>query len=340
MEKVGIVILNYKGWKDTIECLESVFKLNFHPFEVVVVDNWSGDDSIEKITDWANGKLLAETNELHKGLVFPPIDKPVPLQVLSNWQIDPTDSTVRLTIIKNKLNNGYAGGNNIGIEYLLKKGITKYFWLLNNDTVVHPDALMHMVHSMEDANHKIGIVGSKLLLYNFPTVIQNIGNTYNKWLAFSKEIALNETDSGQYERDHVIPFVTGASMLISKKFMEDVGLMAEEYFLYFEEADWGIRAFKKGWFCKFSAGSKVYHKVGSSTGGSADKSKKSEMVDFYYFRNKILITKKFYPFCLITVYLSFLIAIFNRVKRKQFDRIPMLLKILINPYNHYKDLRN
>ncbi|HIP33256.1 MAG TPA: hypothetical protein EYG89_00650 [Bacteroidia bacterium] len=117
-------------------------------------------------------------------------------------------------------------------------------------------------------------------------------------------------------------------MLVSKGFIKEVGLMCEDYFLYFEELDWAIRGKKKGYQLGYCWESKVYHKEGGSIGSSSKGEEKSEIADYYGLRNRIVFTKKFYPKYLLSVYLGFIMVIWNRIRRGHFKRILKILKLI------------
>jgi GT2 family glycosyltransferase len=116
---VSIIILNWNGWSDTVECLESIYHINYSNYQVIVVDNNSSDDSIQKINDYARGKLEVKSNFFK----YDPIDKPI--EILNNkWEYSEiakfSNHNKQLIIIENKKNYGFAEGNNIGIEFALK----------------------------------------------------------------------------------------------------------------------------------------------------------------------------------------------------------------------------
>ncbi len=127
-------------------------------------------------------------------------------------------------------------------------------------------------------------------------------------------------------------------MFVSREFIEDVGLMDERYFLYFEDLDWSERAKRKGYELKYCWKSKVYHKEGGSIGSSSKGEKKSKLADYYGIRNRIIFTKKFYPQYQWSVYLSLLGVILNRIKRKQFDRIKLVFDAIKDGIKASKNL--
>lgn len=307
---VYIILLNWNGWKDTIECLESLLLLNYKKYKVIVCDNNSEDDSLEKIKKWAIGKMNTDFHSVMK------IDRRE-IKYLEVYVGDfhkKKGRNVSLILISIGKNLGFAGGTNIGIRYALKDPEMEYVWILNNDTVVKEDTLDLLVEKI-GTNKNIGICGSRLMEYDFPRKIQGLGGKYNKFLGTTKHILEKK------ELDK-LDYVIGASMLVSRRFIEETGLMNEEYFLYFEELDWAIRA-QKNFQMACSCESVVYHKGGSSTGGN----KKSRLSDYYIIRSKILFTKKYFPAYLITIYISLLYSIFNRMRRGQYGRALMILKI-------------
>lgn len=287
--KVVIIVLNYNNPNDTINCLKSIRNINYTNFYSLVIDNNSSDDSEIKIKAY-----LSKVSDC------------------------------RFEFIQTGINKGYAGGNNIGIEYALRDKAVEYVWVLNNDTIVDKNALYELVKEMK--KHKsMGMCGSKLLYEWDREKLQGYGGKYNCFTGSSTM----EKDANNIDR---IDFVSGASMLISRRFLEEIGLFNEEYFLYFEELDLRERS-KKFFAIGCAIHSIVYHKEGGSIGSNTDGKQRSELSDYFQIRNRILFTKKYYPFCLPTVYLGVVFAIFNRLKRRQFERIPWIIKLLIGLKN-------
>ena len=261
--KVAIIILNWNGWKDTIECLESVFRNTYPNYQVIVVDNDSTDDSIEKIKAWAEGKqevLTPESTHPLYNLSHPAVKKPIPYiyytreeaekggnfeleeRVIREWQrrrkinskeLNPT-SSYPLIFIQTGENLGFAGGNNVGIKYAMTKDNFDYIWLLNNDTVMNKDALAHLINNIKGCSG-IGVVGSKLLKYHKYNFIQTTGGgRIFPWVGIEKGIAVNKEDKGQWNKEIILDYITGASFLIKTDVVHHVGLIDENFFLYFD----------------------------------------------------------------------------------------------------------
>ena len=191
---VAIIILNWNGWADTVECLESVYQINYPNYHVVVVDNHSSDDSIEKINDYALGKLEIKSNFFK----YDPTNKPIETIQYNrvNWEIKENSNTNKqLILIKNEINYGFAEGNNIGIKFALNNYNTDYILLLNNDSVVDEDFLRTLVQEGEK-NNKIGLLGPKMYYYDNPNVIWCIGGKIDWKLARGLHVGINEKDKG------------------------------------------------------------------------------------------------------------------------------------------------
>ncbi|MDD2366348.1 MAG: glycosyltransferase family 2 protein [Desulfuromonadaceae bacterium] len=314
MNRVYIILLNWNGWRDTVECIESLLLLEYPNFRIVLCDNGSNDGSLDKIKDWANRRSVRYF-ECQRTLAESGVSE---------------RSDAILTLISNGENLGFAGGNNVGIRYAITRKDGYYFWLLNNDTVVKPDALIHLVARMQEQS-SIGICGSTILSYNNRRRIQALGGgQYCRWIGLPWHYGRfrNYNNKINYSKaESRINYVEGASMLVSRSFLEKVGLMCEDYFLYFEEADWAIRAqnyFKLG----YAPESIVYHKVGASIGTNSNPSKKSYTSDYYNIKNRLLFTRRFYPAALPTVLMVIFTAFILRLLIGQWGRAAMILRLV------------
>jgi hypothetical protein len=331
MPKVYIILLNWNGWQDTIECLESVLRLDHDSFRVIVCDNASADGSLDRIAEWASGSLAAGcSNAELQHLTSPPYPKPIPfIRIEPGVQMHLGTRDEKLILVQTGDNLGFAGGCNVGLRLALGAGDLDYAWLLNNDTVVEPDALSSLVKTMQQRS-EIGICGSTLLYYHSPRTVQVFGGcTYNRWTARNGSIGHGhglDQVMPTHEVERRMGFVVGASMCVSCAFLQQVGLMDERYFIYFEEIDWATRA--KGRFLQaYCPESVVYHKEGSSIGTSQTKGKpRSELCERFASRNRILFTRIHYPAALVTVLPAILLSIVHRLVTGQFRHFVMLLR--------------
>ena len=178
------------------------------------------------------------------------------------------DAYPHVVLLETGRNLGFSGGNNVGIRYALERG-ADYLWLLNNDTKADPHALTAMVEVAE-RDPKIGAVGSVLYYMDQPERVQAWGGgRVNMWWG----VARHFTTPVPAERIH---YITGASLLIRREGLEEVGLLDEEFFMYWEDADLGFRLRKAGWKLAVASNARVWHKETASLG------KKSPILDEYF----------------------------------------------------------
>lgn len=151
-----IIILNYNGWKDTIECLNSLSCIQ-EDCKIVLIDNKSTDDSIDKLEKW-----IQNQKELSSNLIF----------------------------IKSSENNGYAAGNNIGIKYVESQEDAQFIWILNNDTLIQEDTFKNLINCYKNLeNENIALLGSKIL--NEDLTIQSVGFTTKQYSQKEIEVLSN-----------------------------------------------------------------------------------------------------------------------------------------------------
>jgi len=340
MPKVYIVVLNYKNWQDTVECLESLLRLDYNNYQIIVIDNASPNESMHHLAEWAEGKsnYHIQPNDQLKHLSQPTVEKPVSYQLLSLTEsFKKQPHTQILILIQSPENRGYSAGNNIGLKYGLAQNDANFFWVLNNDVVVERNSLKTFVEKADyyqQHKQKVGLIGGKMMHYYSPDTIQAAGGCLFNRLISRPSTGLGnfEEDHGQYNKEVAIDFVSGACMLVSKSYIEDVGLLNEEYFLYQEEPDWAERGKRKNWSLGYSWHTVVYHKEGGSTGYDTHRrGKVSFLSDFYYQRNKILFTRNYYPQYLVFVYLTLLMVIFKKAVQGNWNRIPKFISMLFSP---------
>jgi GT2 family glycosyltransferase len=258
--KVFIVLVNWNAWGHTVECLESIFRSDYPNFQVIVVDNHSADDSLSKIAAWAAGDLAAPAaaTELMQPYSAPPVSKPISCVSHSLEQSkDPHLDLLSqpLIFIQSGFNAGFGAGNNVAMSYIAQRGDADYVWLLNNDTVIAADALSAMVQTAQSAP---GIVGSVVRNYFRPEKVQAYGGGYFSSLTASARLFSKPTRKP-------LNFIFGASFMLDRSTLEQLGLFDENIFMYFEEVEYCIRARERGILMSFSHAN-VFHKIGASSG--------------------------------------------------------------------------
>lgn len=279
MKKISLIILNWNGWKMTLDCLESLRDIKCGDFEVeiVVVDNGSTDNSVESIK---NQISLASQSEAGRAKT----------KIINE----------KLKIIENEKNLGFAEGNNVGIKYALENR-ADYVCLLNNDTRVDKNFLRELFKSAE-SDEKIGLVGGKIYFekgYEFHKnrylekdlgkVIWYAGGLIDWNNVYASHRGVDEVDRGQYDSETETAYINGCLMLVKKEVFNKVGLFDKKYFLYFEDADFSVRAKKAGFTLYFNPRAKIWHLIsGSSAIGS-------DLNDYFITRNRMLFGMKYAP---------------------------------------------
>lgn len=167
-----------------------------------------------------------------------------------------------VVFIQNKENLGFAGGNNVAVRQA--KG--KYVLFLNNDTEVEAHFLEPMVAKLE-SDPTIGAVSPKIKYWSKPEILQFTGQApINPWTVRSHGFGWGKLDDGTFDRDVPTYYVHGAAMMVPMSVIREVGLMAEIYFLYYEELDWGARIRATGKSLWYVHDSLVLHKESISVG--------------------------------------------------------------------------
>ena len=291
--RVAVIILNWNGWKDTVECLESLYNINYPNYDVVLVDNASSDDSIQKIEKYCKGNLKVES----KFLTFQAGNKPIKIVEHTEDEIknlNPEEhqdtfpatggSKKILNLIKNHSNHGFAGGNNTGIEYALKILNPDYLLLLNNDTVVDPDFMTELVKTGEKSK-EIGFVGPKTYFYDDDNILQAAGGgnvDFKHGVVY--EIASNHEDDGSFDRYMEMDYVGGACLLCRKDVVDEIGALDPGFFMYWEDVNWCLTGKEHGYKSAFSYKSRIWHKYGASSA--------SHFKIYYLNRNRIYVIKQ------------------------------------------------
>jgi GT2 family glycosyltransferase len=328
---LGVVLVNYRGAADTIECLESLLRSDI-PLKVVVVDNGSGDASLDRIAAWAGGaEPFAPPEGALAGLTSPPLAKPLAFLTLdAHDAVANAPGEAALTLIRSNDNLGFAGGNNIGIRHLLKDPAIEAVWLLNNDTVVEPAAARAVLGTLR-CDPGNGMVGTVLRFYHAPQTLQALGGMrFNLATGNSRGILGGKPAGTPYCSRKVArstDAVIGASLAVSRRFVQTVGLMSEAYFLYFEEMDWARRTgdrFQIG----FARGAVVFHKHGGSIGSSAKAGGRSPGAEYWLLRARLLFYRRHHPPLLPLVWLLGWSQAARRVLRRQPDHVKAMVKAL------------
>jgi GT2 family glycosyltransferase len=323
--KVIAIVLNWNGWLDTVECIESLLRSDAPPTQIVICDNGSVDGSVDRLREWAEGVLIADlqVQAANGRWSYSPVSKPLSYTIISQSEAASTSSAhygTDLLIITLPENLGYAGGNNVGMRYALDRASADFVWLLNNDTVVDRYALGRML-ALAAISPRLGIVGAKLLQYARPDRLQAYGGGhFTPAFAFDTQIGSGRKDSAGGAESHELGHVIGASMLVRAPAIHDVGGFDETYFLYREETDWSVRMRQNNWRLICCSGAIVWHKQGTSLG------LKTPLHDYYSVRNMLRLVRKYYPSAFpVALFTIAARSILPKLARLQFRRLEAVL---------------
>lgn len=280
--KVTIIILNWNCWEDTIECMDSLYKISYPNYDVVLIDNDSKNESIDKIRQHAKSKYLnSAPNEpieffeytrtaIKTNTIFKDIKNP---------------SIKKIILIKNENNYGFVEGNNIGIKYALSFLNPEYILLLNNDTVVEVDFLTKLVETGE-SDADIGVIGPSIFHYNNMDKINQAGGRVNYWMGLAENRTPKQED---LKKDHPlddVDYIEGSCFLIKRHIIDEAGLIDSNFLAYWEDVDWCIRIKNLGYRIICCNKSRIFHKISSSS------KKISGYREYYSTRNRFLFMKK------------------------------------------------
>ena len=317
--KTYVVILNYNGWEDTVECLESVLRSQHISYRIVVVDNNSVDSSVENILEWAKKSVEAavvvgldpDNNELY-----------VRSNVAGHGGVADVDQAsatgneghlaLPLVIIQARKNGGFAYGNNIGINFALHQADCEYIWLLNNDTVIFPNTLSILVSYFTQIRQKekLGILGCIQRYYSDPSTVQAVAGAFDKWKARVWNVGEGSRFLGADTEIPRCDYVYGASMMFSRECVAEVGFLNEEYFMYFEEIDYAVRAKIKGYGWAVCRDASILHKYRASVSREGE-----EFKEYYLRRNIFKFYKLYYPRLVIIPLTKLLLIILRNLFR-------------------------
>lgn len=335
--KVAIVVLNWNGWEDTIECLESLFQIYYDNFQVIVVDNGSADGSIEKIKQWADGKILVGS----KYFKFDPLNKPIKYFEITGSKNPTFDEKSKLILIRSEVNLGYAKGNNLGIKYATANTDANHILLLNNDTVVKTDFLNNMIKVYAKYPNAV-LAGPKILDYYtgrwlLTSLKGRIGMLttimfFTPLKAFLLAAPFSRIFSASAEIMQKVYSISGCCMLFNRSVLDEIGLIDENTFLGWEEYIVAEKLFKRGLPTYYVPESTIYHKVGSSTARleAAEKAIKFLESERYFQENYLkppYIQRAVIAWIRLSIYAF--ISLFQKQYRENFEKLSGIIRSMI-----------
>lgn len=305
MNDLGIVILNYKNWEDTIKCIDSILYINrFKAFQIYIVDNNSENNSVEELDAYI---------------------KSLNVDFFSCESSKTTKNSHKVVLLKSPINGGYAAGNNIGVRQAILNE-NEYIFILNNDAIVYENTIDELILSLkddivlacpliEDIDQSLSIGSARhrtkkydifmrhgILSYIFPRnkYIKNHYYNINKIANRNKPIEID------------IP--SGSAMLFTNKYFKEAGLLDERTFLYLEEFIIHENIKKLGYRTILNPNSRVLHIGGESTKTVNKKLIQNIRLDSIkvYLTNYRNVSS--FAWCFIYIYFKFSNFIYNILK--------------------------
>ncbi|MFW9971759.1 MAG: glycosyltransferase family 2 protein [Candidatus Odinarchaeota archaeon] len=281
---VSVIILNYNNYKFTIDCLKSLTHQNYKNFEVVLVDNGSKYNLFLKLKE----------------------------------QLEQFKSILRLNLIRSEKNLYFGAGNNKAIK--IAKG--EYICLLNYDTEVMPNFLQNMVEFLEK-NPQVGMISPKIKLFSKKELIWTTAGQVNfnsGDVVTNRGFLISDPDDKIFNKIEPIDFAPGTALFVRKAYLEQIGLIDEIYFMYWEDPDWNFRAKELGYASYYVPTTIVYHKIPILR---SIYDRRQIFNDFFFKRNIQIFVWKFASIeQIFKFYIKFFIALYfevmKRLRRKEF----------------------
>ncbi len=247
------MILNWNGGQDTVDCLESLRRQTYRDLRLVVIDNGSSDDSVARIKAWAEGKE-------------------------------------DVVVIENGANLGFAAGSNVGIRFALNAG-ADHVLLLNNDTIVEPEAVATLVSFLDEHADYVAATGQ--IRYFGRDVIWNCGGDLT-WFGSRRYVFGDQpVDAAPRSGWRPITFITGCAAVIRSSVFKEHGLLTEQFFFGEEDYEFSLRLRRAKLRISCCFGAVIHHKVGSSIDQAAPATGLGRY--YVYYLNRFIDMRSYYP---------------------------------------------
>lgn len=293
--RVAVIILNWNGWKDTIELLASLDQCTYQPLLIVVIDNSSTDSSVSEIKNW-----LINNETAHNFIEVDDHRSPPAQSEGAIW-----GNGKYYVLIESKTNLGFCVGNNFGMGFAALAE-ADYMLILNNDTLVSENFLQPMI-DVAESDPGIGLVGGVITYCHSPEVVWWAGGKFNKLLIATRlfdglsvlELPHHDTFETQW--------ISGCMMLIPTRTYSALGGYFEPYFIWSEEWDYSLKVSRAGFKLVVATKSRICHKIGRSLGIM-------KPLNYYYgIRNQLIFQKRYLNWYIWYPYLLYFLM--NRIAR-------------------------
>ncbi len=313
---VAAIVLNYNNPGETMACLSALYALPERPALILVVDNASTDDSVEAIRkEWGR---FDDVCLLHEG----------------QENTFPVSTSSLFYILKE--NRGYGAGNNAGIRLAQQHAGCHAYWILNNDTRVTETSLQALCDAYNSAPSRC-IIGSTIVFLHDQETIQCTAGSSTigcLGLTFALNAGKKLHQIAMLDKDKIeehLNYINGASIFIPEQVIREIGFFKEEYFLYLEDTEYGLRAKKHGISLRYAPESIVYHQEGASTGSTSKYNHtlhKRANIDYLMLRNRTYIVREYYKYALPLFLATIPLLMLKRLIEGRWRMIPHMLEAI------------
>ncbi len=271
---IGVIVVTY-GSSDVIEaCLESLRVSEGPELRVMICDNASLDNTCDVVRDWAARAGVSFAEHPAEGAEDLPFDALAPF-----------------TLLTSAANTGFAGGVNIGLRALRPHDAIDLFWVLNPDSEAMPDTAAAYAARAADVG-RFGLMGGRVTYHETPDMLQSDGGRVNWRTGVCTNINIGQNpDHVTMPDPDTLDFISGANVVASRAFIDAVGLMEEDYFLYYEEVDWAARRGDLPFALASEA--RVRHHAGTAIGSGTVSRRPSAFSNYFNYRNRIWFLRRF-----------------------------------------------
>lgn len=311
--KIGIVILNYMNYYDTIECIKSIIdslasqKNKENEYILFIIDNNSPNNSFKCLYKYITKIELPKSMDIE--------------------------------LIQSNENLGFGGGNNIGIEYLFNEKSCEFVFLINSDAKIikfDDTELNNMIK-----RHNCEIIGAHFISESANKKKKIGGAIFNKYTFLSKDLSCYHTT--KKFRDYETFYLSGAFFGMSKSVYSTIGKLEEGFFLYFEELEWTFRAerlLKRKLKVYIAPHFQVCHRVGGATGNTASNKPKKPIAEYYSARARILFAKQVLPKHLVNAFAYNMSVVASRIIRGHWKNIYFIILGTIHGLKGIQGIQN
>ena len=266
-------MVSFQSAEIIADCLDSLVASRGVRVKIVVLDNASADQSVECIRAWAAARAAELSFE--EGEVG----------AIGSAQAD-------LTLLRSPINGGFAYGTNRCLEILLSNQELDLFWLVNPDARAEPDCALHYARHGSDGN--FSLMGGRTLFAEDPQTVQTDGGWVSLTTGRCRSINWGQpADRASMPAPDTIDFITGANCVASRRFIEQSGLMREDYFIYYEEVDWAMR--RGALDLRIVPQATALHMGGTTIGTGSVGRRPSPFANYFNYRNRMRFLRRFSP---------------------------------------------